>query len=286
MMALPRVRKIPRIDERLVERASKTWNDWNRSDKSWKRTIVGWANAAMERIPYDEWALKTIPARGVYLRRIKPAEDRAQEDQTEHISIDEFEKRDDLGPKDLVQVRVEYPGSILDVQQVESRLQSLASSGITRHTKYFWLSAIGAPLTLPVALIPVIPNLPGFYLLFRAWSNWRARDGAMHLKYLVDGHHLSYRNDPSLDGIYTDTLGVSDQCVKQSGDAGPDRLILPEHAIDELVQVVRVPELGPELHRAVRQVRRSLAKANQQAEASNPAATSSQEKTNGHKPDK
>lgn len=258
--ALPRARQTPRLDERLVERANKTWNKFAESDKQWQRKIVDWGNLAMERISYNEWGLKTIPERGKYLRRIKPAED-AAEAEAEHISVAEFEKREDLKSTDLEQVRVDFPGSVLSSLEAESRLRTLANHGIAHHTKYFWLSTIGAPLTLPVALLPVVPNLPGFYMLFRMWSNWRARDGAKHLKYLVDGSHLNFYSDPKLDAVYGPLLDGFRPSENGGGDnAGPDRMLLRESAIDDLVKAVNVPELGPELHRAVRQVQRALKK--------------------------
>lgn len=37
------------------------------------------------------------------------------------------------------------------------------------------------PFTLPVAALPVLPNLPGFYVAFRAYSHWKALQGATWL---------------------------------------------------------------------------------------------------------
>jgi hypothetical protein len=120
----------PRIDDRLAIRALQTWNNWSKSDKQWKKTIVNWANLAMERINYHEWSLKSIPRRDAHL-------------------------------PSSISIPVEYPNNVLSDQQVSDSLHKLAQNGLSHHRKYFWLSLIGAPLTLPVAAVPLVPNLPG-----------------------------------------------------------------------------------------------------------------------------
>jgi hypothetical protein len=39
-------------------------------------------------------------------------------------------------------------------------------------SKLIW-SVVIMPFTAPFMLIPVIPNLPFFYVLYRAWSHWK-----------------------------------------------------------------------------------------------------------------
>ena len=40
-------------------------------------------------------------------------------------------------------------------------------------------------MTFPFALIPVIPNFPFFYILWRAWSHYKAWRGASYLESLL-----------------------------------------------------------------------------------------------------
>ena len=88
------------------------------------------------------------------------------------------EKKGD-GKDDKVQdriggeVEVLYPAGLLRQEEVAGVLERLATEREDFHRRWMWASIIGAPFTAPVALIPVIPNLPFFYLAFRGWSHWR-----------------------------------------------------------------------------------------------------------------
>lgn len=236
---LPLASTKPRLDDRLAQRATKTWNTWTKSEKNWQRKIVSWANSAMEKISYEEWSLKTIPAKNAFLRRTS--------EKKEHVSIEEVEKHQ-IDTEDIV---VEYPAKMLTTSQVTERLRSLAEKGKSHHNKFFWLSAIGAPLTLPVAALPVIPNLPGFYLLFRAWSHWKALEGAKHLSFLVNGDHLRFQ----------DNMRLNQLCDTDKSEKGKEDFILTDQEIDQLSEDLEAAEMAPELHRAIKQVKK---KANDQ----------------------
>ncbi|ANB15704.1 hypothetical protein AWJ20_3343 [Sugiyamaella lignohabitans] len=265
-LALPAARQTPRIDDKLVARAAKTWGEWQKSDSKLKKTIISWANIALERISYEEWSLKTIPAQSSIKRKVVEANSKVNESDPHHVTHAEFEKHE-LENSDLESIPVIFPSSILDRHQVTSRLQALASRGINHHTKYMWMSAIGAPLTLPVALLPVIPNLPGFYLLFRAWSNWKAVEGGKHLNYLLKNDHLSYHDDARLSQLFTQLKNHSENVAEtenpdketaQSVANDSDQLLLDEEHINELVNILGAKEMAPELHRAVRQIKKKF----------------------------
>jgi hypothetical protein len=255
---LPSARTRPRIDDKVAERAAKIWDDWSRSESKLKKNIVSWANIAMERISYEEWGLKTIPARTAVLRRRSSTYSKGQQIHFDnmHISAEEFEKYK-LSSDALERIPVLYPSTALSSSEVIGRLSRLANRGVTHHTKYFWLSAIGAPLTLPIAILPVIPNLPGFYLLFRAWSNWKALEGGKHLSYLLKDDHLSYHTNTELDELFAQLMNDEKRNPKEV-DAD-DKLLLDEDNIDTLVRIVGAKEMAPELHRAVRQIKRKMA---------------------------
>lgn len=229
--SLPLARSKPRIDDRLAQKAAKTWSTWTKSDVQWKRKIVGWANAAMERISYEEWSLKTIPAKHAHLRRTA---------EKQHVSVEEIE-RHSLDTENII---VEYPGTMMTTTQAMDRLRGLSQKGQSHHSRYFWLSAIGAPLTLPMAALPVIPNLPGFYLLFRAWSHWKALEGAKHLSYLVQDNHLTLQDNARLNKLYLEH--------EESKGTAP----LKDGEIEEFSEELGAPEMGSELHRALKQVQK------------------------------
>ena len=60
-------------------------------------------------------------------------------------------------------------------------LSALAARRTPHHRKYLIWCIVGMPFTAPFALIPVVPNLPFFYLVWRAYSHWsgESRDAAV-----------------------------------------------------------------------------------------------------------
>lgn len=238
----------PRIDERLVQRATSAWNNFSKSETKWKQKIVSWANAAMEKIPYDEWSLKTIPARSSVLRRLNSSVSNETTGQQVSTSA-----ANGLNDKNLKAITVIYPKTCLSASVVRTRLEKLSSAGISYHTKYMWLSAIGAPLTLPVAIVPIVPNIPGFYLLYRAWSHWCALNGAKHLKFLTEGDHLSFENNVKLDELYQRLMKTHEN-NRSTEAAVNDETLLEEEHINELIEIIDAKDMMGELHRAIKQV--------------------------------
>lgn len=60
-----------------------------------------------------------------------------------------------------------------------------------------------SPITWPFAIIPVIPNFPLFYVLWRAWSHYKAWRGAVYLDVLIKNGMVTDKSDAQLDKIYT-----------------------------------------------------------------------------------
>ncbi|KKY36883.1 hypothetical protein UCDDA912_g03110 [Diaporthe ampelina] len=47
--------------EKIQSKAAKTWAEWEQKESGWQKTVVGYGNEALKRIPYEEWALKSVP---------------------------------------------------------------------------------------------------------------------------------------------------------------------------------------------------------------------------------
>lgn len=192
----------PRLDDRLVTRASKLWTSFETSPTKWKQTLVKTINGLLERLPYSESSLRSIPAQSSVLRRKNAAIDTES-----HISYDEYEKlkvngqsrtppasittsKDSLALSPAAHIiepiSVYYPSSILSSDQSFAAMRALSLHGRQIHLRNLIGCILFLPLTMPVALLPVIPNVPGFYLIYRAWCNFRAWEGAKHLDYLTE----------------------------------------------------------------------------------------------------
>lgn len=111
-----------------------------------------------------------------------------------------------------------------------------------------------------------IPNLPFFYLVYRAWSHWRALSGSQHLNFLLDKKLITPSPSPMLDGLYAaeEVLGSA----KTSGTATtptvegaedvvgeePETMLLQQYNSSLIAKALDIPELTVELERAIWQV--------------------------------
>ncbi|KAL9583956.1 MAG: hypothetical protein Q9212_002406 [Teloschistes hypoglaucus] len=236
--------------DKLTARASATWLKWEKAESGWQKKVTAYGNKLFERIPHEEWGLKSVPP----LSR----------------------RREDEELKGGKEVQVQYPGSLISEEGVKEALKTFAGTERQSfHTKWMWGSIIGMPISAPVALLPVIPNLPFFYLVFRAWSHWKARSGSQHIDFLLGRQLVHLTTSSSLDLAYA--LGRMDASMKEiesevkgalEGDSNTlpgiepaveaERMLLTQSSGRIIADVVEVPELEEHVQRAVKQVEKAL----------------------------
>lgn len=116
--------------DRVTSKASEKWLEWEKFEKGWQKKVTVYGNKLFQRLPFEEWGLKSVPPLSV--------ERRKQELEGKKKSI------------------VEYPESVLKVEKVMRVLQEYGSDARqSYHRKWLWRSIIGMPFTLPVGLIPM-----------------------------------------------------------------------------------------------------------------------------------
>ena len=123
-----------------------------------------------------------------------------------------------------------------------------------------------------------MPNIPGFYLLFRTWSHYRALYGAYHLEFLLKHNLVDPKPSPLLDRIYTagllaSTTGkpvkadevTSDQIqstvarTQRHQEAGlPDVMLLNPESGKDISGAYELREMALEVDRAYEQVDKAL----------------------------
>ncbi|KAI9798515.1 MAG: hypothetical protein M1833_004782 [Piccolia ochrophora] len=239
----------PTLVDRATGRANGIWRKWEKSERGWQKKVVDYGNKVFERISFAEWGLKSIPP--LSARR------RAEE----------------LSGKEKVDVI--YPENIVRSSSLNDLLRKLATERQPLHRKRMWGSMAAMPITLPVGLIPIIPNLPFLYLVFRAWSHWRALSGSKHLEFLHANSLITLTPSSVLSTLYASPLPVPSPSTPSdppqynlpqpdppSSTAEPERIIL-HHPLpkDVFADTFDVPELGMEIERAIRQVERKMAAA-------------------------
>ncbi|KAH6895538.1 mitochondrial K+-H+ exchange-related-domain-containing protein [Thelonectria olida] len=206
--------------------AAKTWANWEKQEAGWKRKVVDYGNYAFRRIPYEEWGLKSVP----------PLSSRRR--------ADELEGRED--------VQLCYPSSVIPHEKAEGILRTLATERQTLHRKKLIWCCVGMPITIPFALVPVIPNLPFFYLLYRAWSHWRAIAGGKHIQWVLEKKLLHPSPSKILDQLYATHAAAPEEPQNK------ERTLLTQKEVQTFSSTLDIPALEIELERAIWQVEQSL----------------------------
>jgi len=256
----------------IQAKAARTWSGWEKKERGWQKSVVGYGNQVLRRIPYEEWGLKSVPPLSQRRRQVEL--------------------------KGTEKVEVVYPKSLLAMDRVPKILHSLATEREALHKRRLIWCFVGMPLTAPIALLPVIPNLPFFYLVYRAWSHWRALSGGKHVQFLVNNNLLALTPSPVVDEVYAQqkeplpstpepTTDSSEELVENAdplspnGASHPNRetMLLSQANGKKMTQALDLPQLEVELERAIWQVETAIKKRSAEVAAKNSQdATSANEK--------
>lgn len=93
-----------------------------------------------------------------------------------------------------------------------------------------------------------VPNLPFFYLCFRAYSHWRALNGSWHLAYLSSHNLLTLHPSDTLDSLYSAGLLHTTR-----GDSRKAADPTPEQS-KQVVRLIRRQMKGEDLREGERDV--------------------------------
>ncbi|DAA74706.1 TPA_exp: Conserved protein (Fungal and plant) [Trichophyton benhamiae CBS 112371] len=229
--------------DRVTNKVTATWAKWEAAEKGWQKTLVTYGHRALQRIPYEEWGLKSVPPLS---SRRETAERQARK------------------PVELL-----YPKNAIRSSRVMGLLQQLATERQQLHRKRMWWSIVVAPLTAPFALVPVIPNIPFFFFCYRGWSHWRALGGSKHLEFLLKENLIRPRSLTDLENVYLRHYprkdGVEDTAADEKiapdcddGNCGEEVMLLKDTDGKALAKMLDAPELVAEVERAVHQVQQQL----------------------------
>lgn len=117
-----------------------------------------------------------------------------------------------------------------------------------------------------------IPNLPFFYLVYRAWSHWRAFSGSKHIQFILEHNLVRPNPSPILDAIYSTKvpedatkkvpINAASKTASQSSDATESKdeetMVLSKGSAKMIASALEIPELEVELDRAIWQVETKL----------------------------
>ncbi|BGP27981.1 uncharacterized conserved protein [Rhodotorula toruloides] len=215
-----------RYAHKAIDKAADLWAGLGKADEgTWKRRAYVLGERMMDRIEYEEWALKAIdPALAPKL----------------------VSSKDSARVKETVDVL--FPASLLDDKALLSSLKASLEHREPHHRSAMMKCLAFAPLTLPFAVIPVVPNFPLFYVLWRAWSHFRAWKASHYLSSLIGSPSLRLLPSSDLDSIYS-----------SSSHPSPPRLLLTPDRVTIIVERFKMDdEERKELERAVGQSEKRL----------------------------
>lgn len=165
--------KQPPLSTRLLNKASDFWIGLSKDGEDgkkvaifdWKRRTYTFGEKLMDRIEYEEWALKAVdPSLDPgYTSKSKRRADAAQSQ----------------SQPPLPAIRMHYPPSLLNPNHLRFNLTNLVAARAPHHRSRMIWCCVGMPFTIPFMLLPVVPNLPFFYLVWRAWSHLKGECVAM-----------------------------------------------------------------------------------------------------------
>ena len=116
--------------EKATKKISDTWVKWEAADRGWQKKLTEYGNKGLQRIPYQEWGLKSFPP----LTQTNQADELAQGKQ----------------------FQVLYPGNIIQDADVPKIMGRLANERKQLHWSRFVWSMVGIPFTIPFGLIPML----------------------------------------------------------------------------------------------------------------------------------
>ncbi|KAI8335657.1 mitochondrial K+-H+ exchange-related-domain-containing protein [Choanephora cucurbitarum] len=218
---------------KMVAWSNKKWEQLDKAEAdSWKKKLYIRGSNIMNQLDYQEWFFKSVPSK------------------------EEIEKP-------LEKVWIHHP-SVLDKSQLDHELKAVLKERIPYHKKYMRYSAYWVPFACTFAIVPLVPNIPLAYNLFRLYSHYKALKGAEHLETLLEYGHIEYEVDPRLNEIMEgiDLVHPHELIMPDADLVGLEHIqgVLNPKDIKRLVEILDVPGLEIELSRARLQILTSIAK--------------------------
>lgn len=115
--------------DKATDRAALLWANWEKRESGWQKKVVDLGNKALQRIPYEEWGLKSIP----------PLSRKNMEEET----------------SSKMKIEVSFPSSLIPQSRIPEILQTLGTEREDHHRKRILYCFIGMPIVAPFALVPV-----------------------------------------------------------------------------------------------------------------------------------
>ncbi|TFK26862.1 hypothetical protein FA15DRAFT_250927 [Coprinopsis marcescibilis] len=166
-------------------KAGNLWASFGKAEGGWKLKVFQTGERLMDRLDFEELALKSVdPSLGPTIA---------------HPTTNEVTGKGGAPP---FKIPLLYPSSITQGDAALAHLRQYADHRTPIHRRGFLTWLIIAPITAPFMIIPVIPNLPFFFCVWRSWSHYRAYRSSQYLQSLLDQQLIVPEPSAVLDAIY------------------------------------------------------------------------------------
>ncbi|KAK1811106.1 hypothetical protein LTR12_014538 [Friedmanniomyces endolithicus] len=261
------------LTEWAVDKAATTWAGFEKADKGWRKQLTYYGNQLFKRIPYQEWGLKSFPP--------------ATKAQLEEID------------KGGLAFECLYPGSFMKGRNATELLKALATERQAFHRRSMWTSMAMLPITIPFALVPIIPNIPFFWFAFRTYSHYRALYGGRLLEHITNKGMVQAKDSRVMDELYAagllkpsrqavreatkpddmDIEKVVKQAEEQAKEGKKEVVLLQGWNGKLIADAFHLSEMEVVIERAVEQVENAIKKTDEQARTAKEVERATEQKT-------
>lgn len=234
--------KLIQLEQKVVVKCSALWEKMKKSPQRINIKTVTFINKYMNHIPWQEDSLRSIPGEHYIMKRVKVGKsyELGTGQIVKMITAKQYKKANPL--PEVIPIAVYYPAHIIEKSRLLSQLNELSRWGLKYHLKEIYKCLILLPLTIPLALIPIVPNIPGFYLTYRVYCNMKAYLGAKHLQQILKDDLLDFKD------------------LKEFNEIFPDSPDLSETKIDQIIRLLDVGEISSHLKKSLLQESGTLGK--------------------------
>ncbi|KAG0684254.1 hypothetical protein C6P40_005037 [Pichia californica] len=248
------------LEEKIINKFTTLWKNFSEADSKINKTITTNINKILAKIPWLETCLLSIPSQKFVTRKLK-------EDYITHEEITEKK----LKAEDLEKIDFYYPKSMTNIELILQNFKPEFKKEYDLHKKGILKDLLFLPLTIPFAIIPLIPNIPGFYLLYRVYCHIKVIASLKYLITLLKDGHFNYNGDSLNDKITETLLSTKDEKIRQNvieelsfikegnyeGNLNRDeKLLISEDVAQELCKQLGDEESANKLLFAIRQERK------------------------------
>ncbi|CCH58385.1 hypothetical protein TBLA_0A05920 [Henningerozyma blattae CBS 6284] len=244
--------RIIKYENWLNVKAGNYWLKLNNSPKSYNKKIVRWVNFFLDKIPWQEHSLRSIPRENYILKRIK-----YNTGQEKLMTNNKYIQESLKNSMKVTPINIYYPNELMNANQVKEQLNRLIVRGTKYHLRYIFYCILGIQFTLPIVLVPIVPNIPGFYLAYRAYCNFQAYLGAKHIGTLLNDPingtsnvQVSFKGINNYSKYFQTNINTKEQ---QINEFSHEIFLQDKDSRDQLLSFLQLPEMKKELEKAIHQ---------------------------------